>query len=76
MRVIACVLHCCENFCETSRVLFSRHTIVVTAMTGVAVINVNGETTSRACKLMAKNLVRCEKWMDETCLLTVDEMSF
>ena len=50
-KVIGVVLHCCKNLCQALSVELSRHTIVVTALTGAAAVNINGETTSRVCKL-------------------------
>ena len=77
-RVIGAVLHYCKNLCQELNVEFSRHTIVVTALTGATAVNINGETTSRACKLNKNrnNIEKCDVWAEETCMVIVDEISF
>ena len=76
--MIGAVLHYCKNLCQALNVEFSRHTIVVTALTGAAAVNINGETTSRACKLNKNrnNIEKCDFWAEETCMVIVDEISF
>jgi hypothetical protein len=47
-------------------------------MTGSAAININGETTHKACSLNCKlsNIKRDNEWVENACLLIVDEVSF
>jgi hypothetical protein len=47
-------------------------------MTGSAAININGETTHKACSLNCKlsNIKRDDEWVENACLLIVDEISF
>ena len=47
-RVIHLVCHYCKMLCEELSVEFTKQTIVVTAMTGTAAVNINGETTHAA----------------------------
>ena len=75
-RVIGAVLHYCKFFCQELNLEFSRQTIIVTALTGAAAVNINGQTTSKACKLNCKNIEKCDKWAHETCMVIVDEVSF
>ena len=75
-RVIGAVLHHCKHLCQALNVEFSRNTIVVTALTGAAAVSINGQTTSKACKLNSKNVEKCDVWADETCMVVVDEISF
>ena len=74
--MIGAVIHFCKNLCHALNVEFTRFTIVVTALTGAAAVNINGETTSRACKLNSKNVEKSDEWADETCMVIVDEISF
>ena len=58
--------------------MFCCHTIVVTAMTGVAATLICGETTHRALSLTQKCEIEPEQielWAD-THLLIIDEISF
>ena len=77
-RVIQAVMNFCKNLCIALNVEFSRHTILVTALTGAAAVGINGETTSRACKLNSNSdkIKMDEVWVDEVCMLIVDEISF
>ena len=75
-RVIGAVIHYCKNLCQALNVEFSRFTIVVTAMTGAAAVNINGQTVHRACKLNNSNIEKSDEWANETCMVIVDEISF
>ena len=57
-RVIDAVMQYGREYVENLGLIFTRQTIVVTAMSGVAAVNINGETTQRACHTNAniKNL--------------------
>ena len=78
-KVIQSVRMYCKQLCQdTLEIAFTKRTIVVTAMTGTAAVNINGETVHKACCLNCdkKNVNPDEEWMDETCLVIVDEISF
>ena len=75
-RVIGAVIHHCKNLCQALNVEFSRFTIVVTAMTGAAAVNINGQTVHRACKLNNRKIEKSDEWANETCMVIVDEISF
>ena len=53
-----------NSLCETLNVEFTKYTMVVTALTCCAAIPVQGETTSKACKLNCKddNVCDVEEW--------------
>ena len=69
----------CRSFCENLRVKFTRNTIRVTALTGVAAVAINGETIdSAAC--LGKDFGNYldsdyDNWA-ECRLLIIDEVSF
>ena len=77
--MIHSVQHCCKQFCEKQLdIAFTKRTLVVTAMTGTAAVNVHGETTHKACQLncLQSNVTSDDEWENETCLVVVDETSF
>ena len=78
--VIAHVLNYCKEFCENLGVEFTSSTIRVTALTGVAASNINGETIDLVAGLQRKKKEIFT--MDEICdwkktrILIIDEISF
>ena len=78
-RVIDAAIHYTREYVENLGLVFTKQTIVVTALSGVAAVNINGETTQRACHTNSKteNITNemIEEWKD-TRLLIIDEISF
>ena len=76
-KVIHSVLEYCKGFCSLIDYPFDKRTIVVTALTGSAAVNIGGETTHSAC-LINKKIIQAtdiEDWQD-TALVIIDEISF
>ena len=77
-RVIKSVMCHCESFYKNLNLPFDRQTIVVTALTGAAAVEINGETTHVACGLRKKTGVTGEmiaQWANAP-LVIVDEVLF
>ena len=76
-QVINMVLLYAKCFCEKLKFPFTKRTIVVTALTGVAATQINGETTDKACHLQGTKITpaHIEEWK-EARLLIIDEISF
>jgi len=78
-RVIDAVICYGRHFCQELKVTFDEHTIVLTALTGVAATNIAGETLHSAVHLETKtsnidtNMINAWK---NTRLLIIDEISF
>ena len=75
-KVIHTVKEYCKKLCDNLNVEFNQRTIVVTALTGVAAVSINGETTSKACGLNSKNEVSFDEEWENTIMIIVDEISF
>lgn len=82
--VIKHVMNYCRRFCEMIQYPFTRHTILVTALTGVAAVSIGGETLHGASKIgvgrgkgMSQQTIqdKREEW-EETRMIIVDEVSF
>jgi hypothetical protein len=76
-KVINEVLSYCKEYCEQIMVPFTDRTIVVTALTGVAAVLINGETLHSAAHVYNKIITAemIERWQDAR-LLIIDEISF
>jgi len=76
-KVINEVLLYCQEYCEQIQVPFTDRTIVVTALTGVAAVLINGETLHSATHVYSKtvNEDMIKRWHDVR-LVIVDEISF
>ena len=75
--VIKALMGYARAFCENLGVAFTRRTIVVTALMGVAATSINGETVHTAAHLNCTNITldMIEEWKDAR-MLIVDEISF
>ncbi len=76
-QVINAIRAYAKKFCVELKHPFTRRTIVVTALTGVAATSINGETLASATHIMKKHITgdHISEWTD-TRLLIVDEVSF
>lgn len=78
--VIAHVLNYCKEFCENLGVEFTSSTVRVTALTGVAASNINGETIDLVAGLQRKKkeIFTIDEICDwkKTRILIIDEISF
>jgi len=76
-KVINEILSYCKEYCEQIMVPFTDRTIVVTALTGVAAVLINGETLHSATHVYNKKITAemIERWQDAR-LLIIDEISF
>jgi hypothetical protein len=76
-KVINEVLSYCKEYCDQIMVPFTDRTIVVTALTGVAAVLINGETLHSAAHVFNKEITSqmIERWQDAR-LLIIDEISF
>lgn len=76
-KVIQEVLLYCQEYCEQIQVPFTDRTIVVTALTGVAAVLINGETLHSATYVYNKTIKEemIAKWHDVR-LVIVDKISF
>jgi len=76
--VISNVLRYGKGFCQSLGQPFDSHTIVVTALTGVAATSIHGETLSSAALLNQKRSVTIEqmKEWENARLVIIDEISF
>ena len=76
-KVIHAVLEYCKGFCDLIKYPFHKRTIVVTALTGAAAVNIRGETTHSACLIYNKAIKPqdIEDWQD-TVMVLIDEISF
>ena len=75
--VIDHVVSHCENFCKNTHAPFTDGTIVVTALTGVAAVLIEGETLHSASHVWCKHITSdvIQSWSDAR-LAIVDEVSF
>jgi hypothetical protein len=74
--VISLVLHYAQDFCTHLGYPFTKNTIMVTAMSGVAATLLHGRTTHSCCCLCSEPKHKdLDMWKD-TRLLIVDEISF
>jgi hypothetical protein len=75
--VITMVLQYARAYTRLLKVPFTKRTIVVTAMTGVAATAIRGETIHSAAGLFQKQTsIECVKEWQDTRLLILDEISF
>ena len=82
--VIKQVLLYSQKFCKNLNVKFNAQTIKITALTGAAAVQINGETLDSNAGMMAKNRRdSCNRFSadmmaawKETRILVVDEVSF
>jgi PIF1-like helicase/Helitron helicase-like domain at N-terminus len=75
--VITMVLQYAKEYTRLLKVSFTKRTIVVTAMTGVAATAIRGETIHSAAGLFQKQTsIECVKEWQDTRLLILDEISF
>ena len=75
-RVINGMRHYCKLFCNELGVEFTKHTIVVTAVTGSAAVTIHGETMHSACGLCCKKKMGDDEIWNNTIMVVVDEISF
>ncbi len=74
--VLNAVLDCAKQFCLNLGVLFDRRTIVVTAITGVAAVSIQGETMHGAVRLGKEvKTEHINQWKNAR-LIIIDEVSF
>ena len=76
-KVINTVLTYCKNLCSKVGVRFNKRTIIVTALTGAAAINIFGETVHSAYGLnkTSSSTDDIDEWKD-TLMVIIDEISF
>ena len=78
-RVINAVRNYAKNLCNFHKVNFDKRTIMTTALTGVAAVSINGETTHSACKISINNDTKPQperKEYENTIMIIIDEISF
>jgi hypothetical protein len=69
------VLRYAQDFCTNLHVPFTKHTILMTASTGVAATLINGNTVHSACSLYKKTTDLDREIFKEVRLLILDEIS-
>ena len=74
--VLTLVLQYCQGYCEHLDVPFTKNTIMVTAMSGVAATLLHGRTTHSTCCLSRKPTTNDFNAWKETRMLIIDEILF
>lgn len=74
--VISLLLEYAEEFCDYLEVPFTRNTIQVTAMSGVAATLIGGQTTHKALHFRKSITQEAKEAWEQTRMLIVDEVSF